>query len=221
MQAETLAIRRVVIGFDPAPADVGALRVAAGLAAGLGAELVGLYVEDERLLRLAEHPFAREFGVHSARSRPMLPEDVARSLRAQAERVRRLMARTADPLNLAWTLEIVRGELPRSALAATTLADLLVVAGRHLFAPTAPASGPVVVLVEDSDAGRRALSLAQMLQRVSGTGLLVLADGQDEQRLKRVILMQRPSAIILPRGSADAAERMSRAQLSCPLVLVG
>ncbi|MBS0338524.1 MAG: hypothetical protein JSS40_17335 [Proteobacteria bacterium] len=231
MPAETLAIQRVVIGFDPAPADVAALRVAAGLAAGLGAELVGLYVEDERLLRLAEHPFAREFGFHSARSRPMLPEDVARSLRAQAERVRRLVASTADPLNLAWTLEVVRGELPRSALAAASLADLLVVAGTHAFAPArsfeparapaAAASGPVVVLYEDSEAGRRALSLAQMLRGATGRELVMLSDAPDLARLRRVILMQRPSAIILPRGSGDAAERLSRAQLSCPLVLVG
>jgi hypothetical protein len=237
VRTEPPAIQRVVIGFDPAPADAGALRVAVGLAAGLGAQLVGLYVEDERLLRLAGLPFAREYGLHSAQSRPMLPQDVERSLRVQAERVRRLVAGAAGPLNLVWTLEIVRGELHRSALAATTLADLLVVAGSQAYAPTrsiepvrdparqAPTSGPIVVLLEDSDASRRALALAQMLQRATGAELVVLSDGQDAAaglaRVKHVVLMQRPSAVVLPRGDDDAAVRLLRAQLPCPLVLVG
>jgi len=237
VRTETPAIQRVVIGFDPAPADAAALRVAVGLAAGLGAQLVGLYVEDERLLRLAGLPFAREVGLHSAQSRPMLPQDVERSLRVQAERVRRLVASAADPFNLIWTLEIVRGELPRSALAATTLADLLVVAGSQAYAParsiearrtqarTPPASGPIVVVLEDSDASRRALALAQMLQRATGAGLIVLADAQDtvpgRARVRHVALMQRPSAVILPRGDDDAAVRLLRAQLPCPLVLAG
>ncbi|HEY5293497.1 MAG TPA: hypothetical protein VIJ43_14410, partial [Burkholderiales bacterium] len=114
------------MALDTASSVLPAIEAAAGLALGLHAELAGLFIEDERLLRFAGLPFAREFGFASARARPLAPASVEHALRAQAEQLRRLLAATAERLSLAWTLEVVRGEVPRSVLAWAGASDLLV-----------------------------------------------------------------------------------------------
>src|SRR5512146_812239 len=116
MPIETKKVRRIIMALDTASSVLPAIEAAAGLALGLDAELAGLFIEDERLLRFAGLPFAREFGFASARSRPLAPDAIERALRAQAERLRRLLAETAERLSVAWTLEVVRGEVPRSVL---------------------------------------------------------------------------------------------------------
>ena len=117
MPTEAEKVRRIVMALDTASSVLPAIEAAAGLALGLNAELAGLFIEDERLLRFAGLPFAREFGFASARARPLAPAAVEHALRAQAEQLRRLLAATAERLSLAWTLEVVRGEVPRSVLA--------------------------------------------------------------------------------------------------------
>ena len=58
-----LAVKRILIALDPSRRGQSALQAAAHLAAGTGAELAGLFVEDINLLRLAGLPFARELGM--------------------------------------------------------------------------------------------------------------------------------------------------------------
>ena len=55
-----LAVKRILIALDPSRRGQSALQAAAHLAAGTGAELAGLFVEDINLLRMAGLPFARE-----------------------------------------------------------------------------------------------------------------------------------------------------------------
>lgn len=186
MRTESATVARVVIGFDAAPPDPGALRIAAGLAAELGAELAGLFVEDERLFRLAGLPFAFELGFPSASARRLVPEDLARDLRAHAERARRLMAGIAGPLKLSWTLTVTRGELPGAALAASATSDLLVVAEPQAhpwsmdpaqgMTRAAGAKRPLMVLSGSTPASRRALSIAKMLGDALGCDVVAAVD---------------------------------------------
>ena len=53
-------IRRVVVALDASPCSRIVLRGAARISAALGAEVEGLFVEDIRLLTLAELPIAAE-----------------------------------------------------------------------------------------------------------------------------------------------------------------
>ncbi|MGI9243387.1 MAG: universal stress protein, partial [Verrucomicrobiales bacterium] len=61
--------RRILIGLDSSPTSLRGLAAAAEMAARLDAELVGLFVEDDNLLRLARLPQSYEIGMQSARSR--------------------------------------------------------------------------------------------------------------------------------------------------------
>jgi hypothetical protein len=85
---DKLKVRRVVATLDAAAIPEQVLDTAAVLASALHAELVGLYVEDERLLRVAGLPFAQEFGLVTAHARQIAVVDVERALRSQAERRR-------------------------------------------------------------------------------------------------------------------------------------
>ncbi len=186
MSIEARKVRRIVIALDTASSILPAIEAAAGLALGLHAELAGLFIEDERLLRFAGLPFAREFGFASARARPLVPAAVEHALRAQAEQLRRLLAATAERLSLAWTLEVVRGEVPRSVLARAGASDLLVL-GRSEYAwPGATrridpgqrfpalAARPIAVAFDGSATASRALSIAGTLAGITDSELTVL-----------------------------------------------
>lgn len=186
MPTEATKVRRIVMALDTASSVLPAIEAAAGLALGLNAELAGLFIEDERLLRFAGLPFAREFGFASAGSRPMAPVAVERALRAQAEQLRRLLAETAQRLSIAWTLDVVRGEVLRSVLARAGAADLLVL-GRSEYpwpgekrradpAQRFPslAAQPVAIVFDDSAAALRALVIGSTLAEVTGSELMVL-----------------------------------------------
>jgi nucleotide-binding universal stress UspA family protein len=186
MPIEPEKIRRIVIALDTASSVPPAIEAAAGLALGLNAELAGLFIEDERLLRFADLPFAREFGYASARTRPLAPALVEQALRAQAEQLRRLLAATAERLCLAWTLEVVRGEMPRSVLARAGASDLLVLGRSEYSWPgtvrrsdpaqrfPALAARAAAVVFDGSAAARRALSIGSTLAEVTGSELTVL-----------------------------------------------
>ncbi|PKN22384.1 MAG: hypothetical protein CVU64_24985, partial [Deltaproteobacteria bacterium HGW-Deltaproteobacteria-21] len=68
---DKVTIRRILVAMDPSYRSVGALDVAAELAARLGAELSAVFVEDVDLLHLAELPFAMEIGSRSCCLRPV------------------------------------------------------------------------------------------------------------------------------------------------------
>lgn len=174
------------MALDTASSVLPAIEAALGLALGLNAELAGLFIEDERLLRFAGLPFAREFGYASARARPLAPAAVEHALRAQAEQLRRLLAAAAERLSVTWTLEVVRGEMPRSVVAKAGASDLLVL-GRSEYAwpgarqRTDPAqrfpalaAHPVAVVFDGSAAALRALSIGSTLAGVTDSALTVL-----------------------------------------------
>jgi len=212
MPTDAKKVRRIVMALDTASSALPAIEAAAGLALGLNAELVGLFIEDERLLRFAGLPFAREFGLASARARPLAPAAVEHALRAQAEQLRRQLAVIAERLSLAWTLEIVRGEVLRSALVHAGSADLLVL-GRSEYAwPGASrradpaqrfpalAAHPVAVVFDGSATARRALSIGHTLAGVTGSELTVLIPVTGAQNFNEL----RQQAVQLLAGRANA-----------------
>ena len=174
------------MALDTASSVLPAIEAAAGLALGLNAELAGLFIEDERLLRIAGLPFAREFGYASARGRALAPASVEQALRAQAEQLRRLLAATAERLSVAWTLEVVRGEVPRSVLELAAPSDLLVLGRSEYTWPGTPrrmrplqrfptlAAHPVAVVFDGSPTALRALSIGSTLAGVTDSELTVL-----------------------------------------------
>jgi hypothetical protein len=103
-------ITRIVVPLDAASESLVALETAARLAAHAGAQLLGIFVEDEELLHLAHLPFARQFTLGAAAEK-LTTEHIELHLRIAAERTRRELFAAAEQHGVTASFEIVRGRL--------------------------------------------------------------------------------------------------------------
>ena len=200
------AYRRVVVALDSSRASRSALDASAGLAAGLGAELVGLFIEDVNQLRLGALPFTRLVGPGPLSS-DVDVRTIERSMRRAAAEARtaleRLAAARAVPVPVSF--RVVRGAIARELGAAAEPADLIVVeesalgraarsaltsGGASVLCLCAGADGvkEVVVAFGESEQDRRALDAALRVARATDRTLTVLfADAEQELRLADAI----------------------------------
>lgn len=100
---------RIVIELAPGLPARGSLEAAAALADRVGAELVGLFIEDADLLRFAALPFAHEIDFVSAERRRMDVTALERSLRAHAAEAHRTLASAAERSAARWSFRVARG----------------------------------------------------------------------------------------------------------------
>jgi nucleotide-binding universal stress UspA family protein len=204
------AIRRILVALDGSYHSLAALEAAAELAASLGAELFGLFVEDINLLRLASSPVAREVRYPFVSTGRLDRAGMERGLRAQAVQARRALAAACEPRRIKWSFRVARGEVAVEVLAAALEADLLTLgrASRPLIrrvrlGSTARAAmaqdecsvlllqrdmritPPVVVVYDGSPTAREALVWAVRLAHKKKWGfltLLVVAGARDQAR---------------------------------------
>jgi nucleotide-binding universal stress UspA family protein len=120
------AIRRILVALDASPHSLTALHAAAELAVGLKAELVGLFVEDINLLRMARLPSSREIGGFSSSRRPITTPQMELQLRTQARRARQALALEARRARVQWSFRVARGIISSELLAAAAEADLVI-----------------------------------------------------------------------------------------------
>lgn len=125
-QSSEVNVRHILVALDGSRQSMAALELATDLAAVAKAELIGLFVEDTRLMRLAESPQARQVLYPSALPHPLHAVTVEDQLRAQAEIARRAMASLANPSHVRWSFQVVRGEVTAEVLAAASEIDILV-----------------------------------------------------------------------------------------------
>jgi nucleotide-binding universal stress UspA family protein len=192
-------IRRILVALDASLHSLAALEAASELADALKAELIGIFVEDVNLLRLAGLPFAREVGFLSGVDRPLDSPGMERALRIQAEQARQMLAGVARGRQIRWSFRVVRGQVATELLTAAQEADLLAL-GRASWALTrrvrlgatarevvAQASGavlllqhghaicpPVQLVYNGSPAARRAVPTAAHLASITGGQLTVM-----------------------------------------------
>jgi nucleotide-binding universal stress UspA family protein len=202
-----MQIRRIVVAIDASPTSQAALEATTELAAAWDAEVLGIFVEDVNLLRMASLPFAREVGSHSGKFRPVDPDNLRRQLRSQAERARRALQRAGVLSKVAVSFKVARGRVNEELLAALSEADLLSLGkgGRSLAARLGLGStaraiasggsghvlllshvsrvvGPVAAVYDESPAGERALVAARELARGLDTHLTVLCLSETRER---------------------------------------
>jgi hypothetical protein len=113
-RAQEIAVGRIIACFVPGQADLPAALTR--LARDMQAELLGLFIEDVDLLRLAALPFAAEVGLASAARRALEPAALERALRAQASSLRESLAAALEP-DIAWSFRVARAS-PAQAVAA-------------------------------------------------------------------------------------------------------
>ena len=206
------AKRRIVVALDTGSLSHAAVEAAAGLAAGWSAEVLAMFVEDIKLLRLAGLPFAREMGAASAVSRQLQSGDMERALAVQGKQLRRTLEETARRLPFSWSLEIVRGELLDIVLGQAA-ADVLVLgrtrkpgystpAPRAATSPALPLIGAhrVAAVVDGSAAGWRTLEAALVLARTAHAGLLVVARAERQDSFAE--LREQARRWLAARGAA-------------------
>lgn len=197
-EGREVIIRRILVALDASTHSLAALEAAVKLAASLKAEIVGLFVEDVNLLRLAGLPFARELRYPLA-SRPLDSGRMEQELKLQAAQARRALVAAAERREVSWSFRVVRGQVTPEVLAAALEADLLTLgrASRSLtrrvrLGSTARAAlyetrgsvllvqqglgdhHPVVVTYDGSALADQALQVAADMARANGGSLLVL-----------------------------------------------
>lgn len=158
-------VRRILVALDASADSLSALEAAADLAAALEAELRGLFVEEERLFRLAKHPLAEEVSLFGRAPRRLESRDLERQLRALANRAREWMRHIAEQRRVEWSFRTVRGRVAAEILTACAEADLvsLGVSGRSVRrrpgstvrALIRQGSRPVLILPRNARLGRR------------------------------------------------------------------
>jgi nucleotide-binding universal stress UspA family protein len=119
-------LKRILVPLDASQHSLAALEAAAEMAAGLRAELVGLFVEDITLLRLVELPFACEVSFLTTSSERMERRQLERQLRVRAEQMRRKLDSIAAQRRIPWTFRVTRGAVSQEVLQAASEADLTI-----------------------------------------------------------------------------------------------
>lgn len=199
------------------------------LAAQLDAELLGLFVEDINLLRMAGMPFAHEVGLTSAVRRRLHSGEIEHMLRVQAQRAQRLLAASAERLHLRWSFQVVRGEIRASVNQALQGVDLVAlvpgpgqvsrgsqasllehvwgsVACSLLVLPTVQAlARPVAVFYDGTPQSDRALQMAAQLARSDDQAVqLIIAPTSADQSVR----LQQQAHQVLQGSGARIQKRL-------------
>jgi nucleotide-binding universal stress UspA family protein len=168
-------IGRILVALDASASSMNALHAAVDLAGRFKAEVLGLFVEDINLLRLAEWPFAREISFFGPGPREIDPLHMALQLRIQADRIRDTLARIADRSGIRWEFRTVRGDVGSQVLSAAADIDLVVLGkiGRSL--PGAQRTGSTVRALLLQRQGMTLIMQTQVL--FTGSPVAVVCDG--------------------------------------------
>jgi nucleotide-binding universal stress UspA family protein len=195
-------IRRILVALDASPHSLAALDVAVDLAAQLGAEVEGLFVEDINLLNLADLPMARELVVYASHPRRLDRVRMAEQLHVQARMARKALEQLAEKAQVPWSFRVARGVIVAELLAAAEEMDLILLgrtgwsnrrrvgsttiavatqAGRHtlIIRRGAHLGFPVGIVYDGSAHAQKALSMAVDLLRYQEGYLIVIIKAAD------------------------------------------
>lgn len=203
--------RRILVALDASPHSRAALDMAVQMAADLEAELEGLFIKDQNLLRAAELPFAEEVRSHSVSPKSLNNRRVQRQLRYQAERAEAALQEATEQAEVRYNFRVAEGRVTHQLLRAAQETDLLVMgktstqssrrrlgttSQRLLDESTTPVlvlrkavrhRQPVLTYYDGSDTAASALRVAaQLANRASGHSLKVFVPGEDEAEAERL-----------------------------------
>ena len=202
------SVRRILVPVDESVHSRTALETAKVLAAALQAEISCLFVEDEKLLKLSQHPFFHEVCSHECRRRRA--EELERDIERQSERIRRMIAGAIGEMKISWSFDIRRGVVEAEILEQATSVDLIVMgrmgrsllgsamgsAARHLILHGRGQSmfiqegfrlsSPILTVFTGSALSARALALAAGIARIIGGDLELLLPAADRESMRRL-----------------------------------
>jgi len=203
------SFRRILVALDASPHSRAALDLAVQMAADLEADLEGLFVKDENLLRAAQLPFAEEVRTHSVSPKALSDRRVQRQLRRQAEQAEAVLQAATEQAPVSYDFRVVEGQVTRQLLRAAEETDLVALGktstqssrrrlGTTSEALLAESSTPVLVLrravrrrpplvtyYNGSDTARKALRTAARLAD-HDTPLTVFLPAANETQTERL-----------------------------------
>lgn len=238
----SLVVRKVVVAVDSADRSARVFAEAVRVATRLRVSIEGVFVEDEDLLRLADHAFARRFG-GAATPRAFVREELEREWRALAAEVKATLQHEAARRNVEARFAVARAEARRAITEGLGEGDLVLV-GWGGWSPPAARTAPVRVLHDGSESAARALELGAQLAGSAGRltvllppGVVVEALPQDVGSLRAVALpdalaktlrqavAEEPGGLLLVPATcalaAAIAARSLAARFSASVLLVG
>ena len=223
MPPPEVTIRRIVVAMDNTATAGHALDAAIDLAARLQAELEGLFVEDETLMRVAELNLGRTFNMLSGRAQTFDAAAMSAMLRGEAARVREALAAQAARSRVSHTFRVVRGLMAHELITAAEAADLLVLslAGRQVGAGMRAAPAALAAI----ERARAPVLIVRPGTQLRGRAF-VLYDSPDDgadllSAAARLIAGADGSLVVLLVGTDDAAVAERRARAEADLARLG
>jgi nucleotide-binding universal stress UspA family protein len=236
---------RLLLPLDVSRDSLTALQAAFELAAALGGEVSGLFIEDTSLLAAGSLPFAREVGSLSGNREPIGSSDIEGRFQAVANRARNAIGEAGQRLNVRFSFRVTRGDVPSEILTAAADADMVILGkaswsigtfrkpGRTCLAilsgsripvlimeQGATLAAPILAVNDGTPAGRRAVDFAHELSRNLGWGIAVftvhgMSTGED---VLNSIRQEKPRLIVLPSSLPlkECASKLTRAVLVVP-----
>lgn len=167
-----LHVRRILVALDASADSLAGLDAAVRLAAELGAEVLGLFVEDVNLLRVAHLEVSRRVVPLSGDARELEPGELERYVRAQSRRARQELQASAERFRVPWSFRTTRGRVVQELVTAAREVDLVTLGATGSSPRRAPGS-TVLALLSESD--RPVLVLRR--EAPLGPAIHVLHDG--------------------------------------------
>lgn len=239
MTAETrsAAIRRVAVALDASPHSLEGLALAARIAAALGAEVEGVFIEDTKLLDSAGLPFLREVRVTTLGESAMDAARLQRELRAAARWMREQLERSASELGVACSFRVWRGDLEAEILGAALDAELFTLGRIGRFAPLrrrpktrqARPAPTVGVLFNARVGAAHALETAKALSNQHDASLVVILQPGDEtdlpslraKALEKLADREEPARLVVLDSAASLGPLVASAGIELLIVDAG
>lgn len=218
-------IARILLGLEAAGPELPDIEPVVRLARLLSAELSGVFVEDDDLLRSAALPFAAEIPLGGGDPRALDVAGLERALRMTARRVEEELERAAERARVRWTFRVVRGRRLPAVMAEAGVDDLLVLA-RTPHNPAeqrqAAVAHTIAVLFDGSEAARHAVALAARLVGDDGRDLLLLdvAPPGDSEAAREWLEARQIRVARHPLAELTAQRVLSALRASVPLLLL-
>lgn len=215
---------RVLAVLDDVAAAASALEMSSALAHTLQRELTVVYVESLTPLVAASLGVTQVLAHPGATWAPLAARDIELGYRLQAARLRTLVEQVSLRHAIAWSMQVTRGVLQRTALELGAPGDLLLVtralaAGTLAAPPSSTRARPprITALVDPGASGEHALQVAQQLaQAMRGSVQPLRVEGP--LGADTLAALARAELVVLPRTLAAPAVL---AALRAPVLLVG
>lgn len=200
-----ICYKRVLVCLDNSKHSFAALRAAIEIARQFNAELRGIFVEDVKLLNLAEMPFQQEVGEYTAIVRELSSDGLSRGLVIQSRWVSRSFQKLINQTDLQADFAIHRGDIIESIDKESQNCDLIIIGktgtsplGKPRLGSTARAliqnhkkplllveesnrlGYPMILLYENSPIGKMSLETAKEMLDPQETLLVLLSEDDPE-----------------------------------------